>query len=85
VSRGEGRLAESSESENEEQSTPQKKCKKPLDKPHKVWYNIYAIKRCHLFKAERKILMTITLGTVIAICITIVAVYAINAYVRCNS
>jgi hypothetical protein len=29
--------------------------------------------------------MTITLGTVIAICITIVAVYAINAYVRCNS
>lgn len=35
-------------------------------------------------KAERKILMTITLGTVITICITIVAICAINAYVKCK-
>jgi hypothetical protein len=41
MSRGEGRLAESSESENEEQSTPQKKCKKPLDNLFSLWYNEY--------------------------------------------
>lgn len=28
--------------------------------------------------------MTITLGTVIAICVTIVAICAINAYVQCK-
>ena len=28
--------------------------------------------------------MTITLGTVIAICVTIIAICAINAYVKCK-
>ena len=28
--------------------------------------------------------MTITLGTVIAICVTVIAVNAINAYVKCK-